>query len=175
MARKGRRRKFRRYLKGVIDVNMSLNAVAGNTGTRLVVTDSVTEKAWVSSIKCSYALGNMTPANNAGTFVLYVAHSDYTLAEIEEYIENLQSWEEGDMRQQEVARRKIRLVGTFQQTTDPLDRIPLNDGRPVTTKCGWMLTTGQTLAFVAYNQGTAANPTTIGQLPINGHANLWPA
>jgi len=39
---------------------------------------------------------------------------------------------------------------------------------------GWILTTGNGVDFWAYNMGDAAVVTTVPQVSINGHANLWP-
>ncbi len=104
-----------------------------------------------------------------------VAHPDYTSAEIEEWIENLGSWEEANMVQQEIGRRRIRRVGVFEDPDDPTSAVVLNDGKPIRTKCGWMLTTGQGLRMWAYNMGLVALATTDPNVHIEGHCNLWPA
>jgi len=144
------------------------------TGVKNAVDDTLTEKAWLSSVKATWSLQNATPGAGIGPILVGVAHSDYTLTEIEEWIENLQSWEEGDKRQQEVARRKIRRVGILGTGANLADMITLNDGKPVHTKCGWQLATGQTVALWYYNAGTAAFATTTPTVATEGHANLWP-
>lgn len=175
MARRKGRRKFRRYLKGQIHTQVSLGTLAAKTGLRDAVDDSVLERTWCSSIKCTHAMNTFTPAADAGPIQIYLAHSDYSLAEIEEWIENAASWNAGDLRTQEIARRKIRYIGTFPGPFSNDDVVVLNDGKPVTTKCGWMLITGQTLAFVYYNVGVAALSGTNPDVIAQGHANLWPA
>ena len=117
----------------------------------------------------------MTPTAADGPIMAGVCHSDYTNTEIEEWIEQGASWDQGDMVAQEEARRKIRLVGVF-NTTGPGAQgaaSVLNDGRPITTKCKWQLTTGDTVKFFAYNQGSGALAAG-AVLHVNGHANLWP-
>jgi len=110
-----------------------------------------------------------------GPIVVGVAHSDYSDSEVEAWFENTGSWEQGDKIQQEVARRKIRLVGVFDTPESASHVLVLNDGKPIRTKCGWMLTTGQTLKVWAYNAGTSALSNTVPIVEQSGHANLWPA
>lgn len=175
MAKHRRRRRFRKYLKGNIDKRVSLGTLAGNTAVLSLVSDSVDEKAYLSSVKATYSLGEVTPLAGNGPCQIFIAHSDYSLAEVEEYIENVQSWSEGDMISQEIAKRKIRFVGAFETSDNPLDVTTMNDGKQITTKCGWMLTSGDTVAFAFYNSGGVAYATTDPEVTINGHANLWPA
>ncbi len=174
--RKGKGRgRFRRYLKGAVYVETALgtlaakDVVSGNHG------DVLTEKAWLSSVVLTWSQRNMTPTTGAGPVQVGIAHSDYTDAEIEEWIENLGSWEEGGMVEQEKARRKIRLVGAFKVGTVATEIQELNDGKAIRTKCGWMLTTGQTLRVWYYNSGSQALATTDPAIVTEGHANLWPA
>ncbi len=178
MARHGKnpKRKFRAYLKGIIDEIMGLSTLAGETLISALVSDSLDERAWLSSVKATWSLADLTLADNTGPIVVGVAHSDYTSAEIEAWIENANSWTQGDMISQEVAKRRIRQVGTFaQQVSGSGATIVLNDGKMIHTKCGWMLTTGDTVRIWAYNSGTAALATTSPEVKVNGHANLWPA
>ncbi len=176
MAKHTSRRKFRRYLKGQIDsLNINLASLAANTGVRTAVGDTVTDRTWLSSVKCTYALDGFTFDNlTEGPIEVYVAHSDYTLAEVEEYLEQTSSWEVGNKVGQEIAKRKVRYIGTFDNVASPFERFVLNDGRPITTKCNWMLEEGQTVAFVGYNSGTGALGATDPNVIVRGHANLWP-
>ncbi len=176
MARKkGTGRKFRRYLRGAVDIKGSLTALATLDVVSFIQGDTLTEKAWLSSIVCSWSLDNLTPTGGVGPIVVGVAHSDYTDAEIEEWVENLGSWEEASMVQQEIGKRRIRQVGTFRMPSAATESAVLNDGRVFRTKCGWMLSTGMTLKVWAYNSGTATVDTTVPVLDVQGHANLWPA
>ncbi len=176
MARRGRgRRKFRRYLAGAIDHKLQLSTLAGNVLIGSSIADVVTEEAWLSSVKAVWSINQWTPGADIGPVWVGVCHSDYTDAEIEEWIENTGSWETSDkVQSREVGRRLIRQVGIFQEPATAVVTTTLNDGRPITTKCGWMLGTGQTLKVWAYNMGGGAFATTDPAVRVNGHANLWP-
>ncbi len=139
-----------------------------------VIGDTVTERTYLSSVVLRWALKNFTQGAGDGPIMVGVAHSDYTSAEIEEWLENLSSWKEADLIGQEVAKRKIRMVGVFVTPATVNDAAVLNDGKPIRTKCGWILTQGQTLRVWAYNLGTSALATTVPDVRAEGHANLWP-
>ncbi len=174
MAKHGRR-KFRRYIKGRIDFEMALGTLAGNTPISAALVSVLTESAWLSSIKATWSLRNYTVAAGDGPVWVGVAHSDYSTAEIEAWIESSGSWDQGNKVQQETRNRKIRQVGVF--TVEGLAAaagdVSLNDGRPIRTKCGWGLITGQTIRFWAYNQSAGAL-TDLSVIHVMGHANLWP-
>lgn len=173
---KGRQRTFKRYIRGAIEHGLNLSTLGAKVLIGSNNSDVVTERAYVSSVVARWALQNMTASSGDGPIMCGVAHSDYTDAEIEEWVENDASWEEADQIGQEVAKRKIRQVGIFpRMDTSPLTPGVLNDGKPVRTKCGWILTTGQTLKFWAYNAGTNALETTDPLMTVLGHANIWPA
>ncbi len=168
-----KRRRFRRYLRGNINLDIALSTLVGNSGVSKDASDNVQEKAWLSSVKLSWAMDDLTDAAGEGPVLCGVAHSDYLLAEIEEWIENTGSWSEGDLPAQEIARRKIRQVGIFNSEVGNLGTVVLNDGRPITTKCGWVLQSGETVRMWWYNTG--GNTLTNGAIGhVNGHANLWP-
>ncbi len=172
MAKHGKR-KYRKYLRGNIDLDFLLGTLAAETLAGANVPDVVTEKAWCSSVKAAFSMQNLTPAGNVGPITIGVAHSDYTAAEVEQWFENLGSWEQGSQQEQELAKRKCRVIGTF-PTVPVGETSVLNDGRKFTVKTGWQLVTGQTLKFWAYNEGSSALATTDPTVHISGHANLWP-
>ncbi len=173
---KKRGRKFRKYLRGNIDLKIDVGTLAAQALAAQVNGDTVDEKAWLSSIVATYTLGQTTGTPGVGPLVFGLAHSDYTAAEIEEFIENAGSWGEGDKIAQEIGRRKIKIVGSFEvMAAADLGVIVFDHGRKQTTKLGWMLTSGQTFDLFIYNQGEAAFATTDPDLTMNGHANLWPA
>ncbi len=175
MAKKrGRRRKFRPYLKGQLDVTKLLGTLGSETTISVAVIDTVEEKAWLSSVKATFSMKNFTKAADSGPITFGLAHSDYTNAEIAEYLDNLSSWSQGDLRNQEIARRKIRRIGQFTTPDAITETAWFNQGRPITTKCGWQLITGQTVKFWWHNEGAAALATTDPVCQVNGHANLWP-
>lgn len=176
-AHKGKpRRKYRRYLRGAIDLKVDVGTLAAQTLAAQVNGDTVDEKTWLSSIVATWSIGDVTPTAGVGPLVVGIAHSDYTAAEIEAFIENADSWQEGDKIAQEVARRKIKIVGKFPRIGATANAVTvLNDGKPIHTKCNWMLTSGQTFDLWIYNQGDVAYATTDPDVSIVGHANLWPA
>ncbi len=175
MAKKGRRnRKFRRYIRGQVDESSLGGTLAALTVVSTVFDETVNERTFVSSLKAAWSLDNWTPTSGAGPVLVGVAHSDYTDAEIEAFIETTGSWNETDQIAQEVGKRKIRVVGIFKGPADALTFEHLNDGNQFTTKLGWILTQGQTLRLWQYNMGASAYATTNPNVRIEGHANLWP-
>ncbi len=177
MAKKGRGRKFRKYLRGSLDEIFPLGALAAETVIALNTGGSVTEKAWLSSVKATWTMDEFTPAVDQGPIVVGVAHSDYTAAEIEEWIEQSASWDTGNLVAQEVSKRKIRQIGAFESPrgAGAVQIAALKEGAMITTKCGWMLNSGDGIAMWAYNSGSAALTVTEPNVKVNGHANLWPA
>ncbi len=178
MAKKGRggRRgpNWNRYVRGNLDIDIALGTLAGKTGL-FGASDTVVDRMRISSIKAVYSLSNVTVLGNAGPVLVLVAHSDYTLAEVEQFIELGTSWSEADQIDKEIQSRKIRRIGVLDIVTSTGGAAALNDGKPITTKLNWTVTNGLGLNFVAYNMGTGAFATTDPNVNINGHANLWMA
>jgi len=168
MAKKSSRRRRRRYLRGAINAVVTLGTLADQTLVSADVGDTVQERTFLSSVDTNWDLAGHTVGE--GPIMVGIAHSDYSDAEIEEVIENAGSWDEGDLVQQEVAKRKIRIIGVF--GGDIADE-PLNDGKPVKTKCNWILTQGQTISLWAFNRSGGVL-TTGASIRSIGHANLWP-
>ncbi len=170
------RRKFRRYIRGNIDHRLQLSTLNGGVVLGTPLADTVTEPAWCSSVKATWSLDQLTPVAGAGPIMVGIAHSNYTDAEIEEWVENLANWDEGDLVAQEIAKRKIRIVGTFAfpASFDAQSQSVLNDGKAVRTKCGWLLREAATLRIFAYNTGSSSLATTNPNVRVQGHANLWP-
>ncbi len=171
---KARKRRYQKYLKGTIDDQLSIGTLSTKDVAKADFAGVVNERTWCSSVKASWALTDWTVTAVDGPLVVGVAHSDYTDAEIEEWIENSGGWDEGNLQSQEIAKRKIRRVGVFATSgVTATDTDVLNEGRPITTKCGWMLLQGQTVAMWAYNMGESA-PAAGAIVRVQGHANLWP-
>ncbi len=162
-----------RYIKGNIDQDSSLGTLAAQTAVVKDFSDTVNERSLVSSVKAVWSLSGVTIGDNIGPVLVGLAHSDYSQAEIEAWIEHVSTWDEGDKVAQETANRFIRKVGIL--IPKPVgEAAVLNDGKPVKTKLNWILNQGQTLQSFAYNLGTSAFATTDPNLNVNGHANLWP-
>ncbi len=162
------RRKFRRYIGGAFELTNSLGGLADGDVVGGTPSQSVTEEAWLSSIKATFALRNSTAGE--GPIVFGIAHSDYSDAEIEEYLENTGSWDAGDLVQQEIAKRKIRRIGVFDGEGS---EEKYNEGRSTRIKCGWMLFTGDNFKIWMWNK-SGASLTSGAAVMVEGKANLWP-
>ncbi len=176
MAKKPKRR-MGKYIRGNVDENLSLTTLGPATLVGVAFDETVNERTFVSSIVAQWALDDFTPGADIGPIVCGVAHGDYTDAEIEAFVENTGSWNEGDMIQgREIGRRLIRVVGTFPSpgSDSAALGVVLNDGKPIKTKLNWTLLQGQTLRYWGYNTGTSAVATTIPNMRLHGHVNLWP-
>ncbi len=174
LAKSGRgKRRMGRYIKGNIDLDFALGTLAPQDVVVSAIQDTVNERSLISSVVATYTLSGYTVIDNAGPIMVGVAHSDYSDAEIEAWIENSLSWDEGDLAAQEIANRKIRKIGMIPMVTS-LASSPLNDGKPIKTRLNWIVNQGQSLKFWAYNHGTAALATTDPDMHVDGHANVWP-
>ncbi len=171
--RKGRKR-FRRYIRGEVDDELALGTLNPKVVVAAAFDQSVVERTFISSLVARWSVKNVTPSSTAGPILVGVAHSDYSAAEIEAWIENTGSWTEADQVGQEIGRRKIRKIGIFPGVTLETEVSVLNLGKPIKTKLGWVLTTGQNIQAWAYNLGTGAFATTDPSVDIQGHVNLWP-
>ncbi len=174
MPRKGKKRSYGRYIKGNVDEDFALGTLAGNTGILQATQDQVGERSLVSSVQAIYGLSGFTIGDNIGPVEVGLMHGDYTLAELEEFLELTTGWNEGDLRSREISNRKIRRIGVFDPPDNAGESVALNGGRPVKTKLNWILNAGQGLTFWIYNQGGSAFATTDPNCHIVGHANLWP-
>ncbi len=174
MAKKGTGRPRGRYIRGNVDERIAITTLGSETAAIAVFDDSVKERSLISSLVVSVAMRDYTPAAGVGPIMVGISHSDYTAAEIEAFIEQSGSWNEGDKVAQEVAKRQIRMLGQFETAgLDATQEAALNDGMKFKTKLNWILNAGQTLNLWAYNSGSAAVSTTVPDIEMEGHANLW--
>lgn len=157
--RQYRRRNSRRGgLYPKFEIANTLGTLANGALLSQDAAGNLQEKAFLVSVKATWNRRGGTVGE--GPIKVGVAHSDYSNAEIEEWIEDNTGWAEGNMISQEISSRKIRQVGVFSaETADE----SLNDGRPIRTKCGWQLQTGDTLTVWAHNRsgGTLTTGTVI--------------
>ncbi len=176
MAKKKPKGRRRRYLRGNVDETLELTTLASRTVASGNYDESVNERTLMTSHVAAWSLDDLTDAADVGPIMVGFAHGDYSGPEIEEFIENTGSWNEGDLVSQEIAKRKIKVVGTFGSPPGgaATGRAVLNDGKPIKTKCNWILNQNQGLELWAYNLGGAAIATTVPNLHVEGHANLWP-
>ncbi len=171
MAKKPSQRRMGKYMKGRVDENLSLGTLAPVTLISDTFDEVVDEETRITSIVASWALELLTAGQ--GPIEVGYAHSDYTDAEIEEVLENTDSWTRGDKISQERAKRLVRSVGIFGSGSADGEEITLNNGLPVKTKLNWALTTGQTIKFWAFNRSGSAISTTVPVVRLQGHANLF--
>jgi len=171
MARRG---KSRRYIKGNVDEGNTLGTLASFTAIKFDFGETVASRTLVTSIVATYTISDFTSAGGDGPVMIGIAHSDYSFGEIEQVIEATGSWDEGDLPQQEIAKRKVRKIGVFTiPTGETVGVFTLNDGNPIKTKLNWILTTGDTLSSWAYNMGTGAL-TAQSNILVQGHVNMFP-
>ncbi len=168
MAKHTKRRRRVRLLKGNVEEALVLGTLAAATLIGANYDETVNERSIVLSHESTWSCQELTA--DEGPVVVGIAHSDYTDAEIEETIENTGSWNEGNLVDQEIAKRKIRTVGVFQGKGEDE---ALNDGLPVKTSLKWVLLQGQTLKMWAYNR-TSATLTTGAIVIIQGHCWIKP-
>ncbi len=171
--RRGSRRSMRGYMKGDINEKIDLGTLAASTLISANIGETVIERTLISSIVTTWSLSEFTQAVGDGPIVVGVANSDYTDSEIEQVLENNGSWNAGSLVDQEKTKRKVRIIGTFQQKDISVGNSVLNDGKPIKTKLNWVLETGQTLSLWAYNDGESALATTDPDVNVFGHANLF--
>lgn len=160
-------------MRGTIDEELDLGTLAAKTLVIGAFDETVLETTRVTSIVITASLRDFTPVTDAGPVLIGISHSDYTAAEVEEVIENLGSWNRGDMISQEMSKRLVRRLGIFEIPPSAEGNSVLNNGRPLRVKLNWKLITGQGLELWAYNYGSAAIATTTPIVTLAGYANLW--
>ncbi len=173
LAKHRRKRNMGRYIRGGIDEALSLGTLAAKDAISQIIGDAPADRLLISSIVCTYSLTAFTKSTGDGPILVGIAHSDYTAAEIEEWIESSGSWDEGNKQQQEVANRLVRRIGIFDNPIDEAAAARLNDGRMIKTKLNWIVQEDQRLSLWAYNIGTSALATTSPAANMQGHANRW--
>lgn len=164
-----------RYIRGNVDETLALGGLANRTLVAVSFDEAVSERTLISSLVASWVMDDFTAGIDIGPIMVGVAHSDFTAAEIEEYIEQQASWSEADQIGQLIAKRKVRIAGIFGHpgAGSGTPHAVLNNGNKFKLKLNWILNAGQTLDLWAYNLGTASVATTIPDIHLQGHANLW--
>ncbi len=167
MAKKPSKRRGGRLIKGHIDIDAVLDTLAGATGI-LDPTDVVDDRSFLLSVEATYTLNNLTAGQ--GPLDVYLAHSDYTLAEVEEFIELQTGWGDADEISKEIGRRRIRHVGAFSGVAN---EEVMNDGKPIKTPIRFVVNEGQGLNVVTYND-SGSILTTGAAVRIKGHCWIKP-
>ncbi len=161
--------KHGRTLFGRIDDGNALGTLATKVVIAAGFGDAVGARTFALSMKATWTMVGITPGE--GPIAVGVAHSDYSAAEIEEWIENNGGWDEGDLIGQEQAKRKIRQVGVFNGVA--ADEV-LNDGKPIRTGLKFYLQSGDNLQQWAYNL-SSSTLTTGAQVEVLGTIVLKPS
>ncbi len=172
--RKGRGRRItsQNYRKVQIDEQLGLTTLATKLALVAVIVAGATDKIRISSVKLNCVWDDMTgtggTANEDGPLLIGVAHGDYTVTEVKEFIEASSSVDFDDKIAAERSRRLIRVIGTLSamQISDPAN------GGLRKIKLNWVLGEASTLNIFAFNTGGSAL-TTGSQLSVSGHANVW--
>ncbi len=118
----------------------------------------------VLSVKNVYAVKDLT--ENEGPVVVGICHSDYTVTEIKEAIEQIDALDIGNLKAQEEANRLVRVLGIFSGAVNQY----LNDGRPIKTRLNWLLPAGASVCFFIYNED--ASPLTTGAI-FECDGDIW--
>ena len=147
--RKGRKRQ--KLLCGKVEESVELSTTGAGTVVSEPFDETVNERTFALSIDAVYSLRNLTAGQ--GPILIGIAHSDYTSAEIEEWIENTGSWNEGNLTEQEISKRKIRQIGIFDG--EVADEV-MNDGVAIKIPLKFILNQGQGLRLWVYNKSGAA-------------------
>ncbi len=163
-----------RYIRGDMDEQLGLSTLGAKVAIKGNFDQVVNGRTLVSSVVAAWSMTSFTKSTGDGPILVGIAHGDYSAAEIEEFLEATGSWDEGDLVQQEIAKRKIRRIGIFENPADEAASVSLNNGTKIKTKLNWILNDGATLSLWAYNTGTSPLATTNPTVQALGHANLWP-
>ncbi len=155
MARKRSKRRGRLFVPRVSE-SIALGALASNTLIKADFANTLDQECWAISMDVEVIIHDFTAGN--GPVVFGVAHGDYEQQEIEEWLEANGSWKSSDKIEQEQARRKCRLIGTF-DLTEQQGQEKFREGQVVRVKLGFKIEDGETLSLWAYNDGTAVMTT----------------
>ncbi len=153
-------RSYKGYRKLPFTVTIAGGTVAADDVTTQVLAEILTEERRVLSIEAGYAMRGLTAGD--GPVSIGVAHSDYSAAEIEESLEAVGAWDEGDKVAQEQAARLVRDIGVLTE-----EETALNEGQLIKTRLNWRIATGDTLSFWIRNRGIQF--TTGMEVTIQGH------
>lgn len=153
---------------------------ASEAGLSRDLTDNATENFIATSLEATYTLAVEQAAepNGVGPLMIGIAKSDYTIAEISEWVTNTSGFTRADLRQQEISKRHIKHVGEFHLESIASAaklRVELNDGLPIKTPLNWRILTGTQIQVWIFNNGDVSVVATGGQdLFINGQINgFW--
>jgi len=163
MARRPRRKRRSFNLRRVrVTPEMPILNVLSDVAVKQAISAVAVSTYRAISLKGLWAITNLTV--NEGPLTVGVAHSDYTVLEIQECLISQASIDPGNKVEQERANRLVRLIGSFNE-----DGV-LNDGEPVSTKLNWLIAIGRSVDMFIFNESTSQ--LTTGAV-LNFTGNLW--
>lgn len=171
MAKRPRKRSAPRdWTRIPINNEQTLGTLANITGvTESIIGSNFTHDVRVTSIDVLWTLDNFTAGE--GPIAFGVAHGDYSLTEIEEFLEQAQPLGPASLIEREIAQRKIRRIGVFAGGNASET---FNDGKPKKTRLNWLIPDGHTIDMWAYSYGGTANLTSGAVVRVLGQMNgFW--
>ncbi len=139
-----------------------MGTLANKTAAVAALMNAPSQPVLVTSCKISFVWDDATAAD--GPLMVGLAHSDYTITEIKEYMEAIGSVDFSDKIAAERSRRLIRLVGTMHAPESvrlPLRKIRLN----------WLINEDSNINQFIYNAGAAL--ATGSEMLCMGQINLF--
>ncbi len=166
MPKSSKTRKVRRPVYPlVVKKTLTVGALVAQDLISSALTDTANDTMYAITLEATWTLNDHTAAE--GPIDIGIAHSSYTAAEIEEWMESSGAWDRGDKVTIEQSRRFCRRVGTFPGlATDEV----LNDGLPVKTRVRFLIQEGDTFQVFAFNSSSAT--LTDGSL-VKCNGVLW--
>ncbi len=163
--RKGRRRRMTSANFRKVQTNFAggLGTLASLVATVISLSNGMSTECRVSRLKGTLLWNDATAGD---TIYCGIAHSDYTSAEIEEWIESTGGVDFGNLIDGEISRRLIRNIGGMIAPDVPSLRF--------NQKLNWRLDDGDSLNIFVYNRGP--DPLNTGsELIMMGEMNLFRA
>ena len=152
MARRPRKkyaRRKKRAIPRIIDAEVLPSGLGAGTVISSLLAGTVVSRSQCAYVKASYTWDDVA-ANNQGPIEFGWAHSDYSDTEIEQALEAIGNWDEGNLVLQEQSKRKVKRVGLIGETGTDVSVI-FRDGIEAYTRLGWILSPGDTLRLWVRN------------------------
>ncbi len=156
---KNRKPRYKGYRKLPVTANIALGTLGSEALIGQLNGETFNEERRILSAELTWAIEDLASAD--GPVQVGLAHGDYTDAEIEQCLEAVGAWDEGDKIAQEQAKRLVRIVGMVSE-----EETVLNDGLAIKTRLNWRIATSDTLRWWARNRGDAM--TTGAEILISG-------